>query len=202
MTTTFNGQAKRIELGSGTHAVEAGALYSAWKAWTCTSDNSKYLPAFRVVGGDPISATNSIAPYFFLTNGWRVVPAQENHTLHISGILLTEEGEDAVLPPTEASVLVVQTIPVRAESTSSSGSSGGGATAAETAAEVMDGVPVEDGLTLRKALRLITSILGGRVVGAGTTSIHFKAAKGVEKDRVVATVDADGNRTTVDMDLE
>lgn len=59
---------------------------------------------------------------------------------------------------------------------------------------------VETGLTLRQALRLITTILGGRVSGSKTGVEVFRNV-GDTKNRVTANIDSSGNRTSVTTDL-
>lgn len=61
---------------------------------------------------------------------------------------------------------------------------------------------IETGLTLREALRLITSVLGGKMSGGGTTTVVFRNAVQDSKPRVTATVNATtGNRTAITTDL-
>lgn len=55
---------------------------------------------------------------------------------------------------------------------------------------------VETGFTVRQTLRVLGSALGGIVSGAGTTTITFRNM-GDTDDVIVATVDADGNRSAV-----
>lgn len=59
---------------------------------------------------------------------------------------------------------------------------------------------VDGTYTLRQLLRLLGSALGAKVAGAGTTTITFRDLADT-KDRITATVDADGNRTVVTLDL-
>lgn len=59
---------------------------------------------------------------------------------------------------------------------------------------------VEQGLTLRGALRLNTSVLAGTMAGADGTTITFNNAYANSKVRVTSTVDTNGNRTTVTVD--
>ena len=61
--------------------------------------------------------------------------------------------------------------------------------------EVVDGT-----LTMRESLRLANSANAGKVSGAGTVTVRIRDVADT-KDRVVATVDADGNRTTVTRDV-
>ena len=57
-----------------------------------------------------------------------------------------------------------------------------------------------DGYTLEEALKLCASVLAGKVSGAGTNTITFRAVDD-SKDRVVATVAGEGNRTSVTIDV-
>ena len=59
---------------------------------------------------------------------------------------------------------------------------------------------IENGLTLRQALRLLSAALAGKVSGAGTSTITFRDV-GDTKDRIVATVDSNGNREAVTTDV-
>jgi hypothetical protein len=53
-----------------------------------------------------------------------------------------------------------------------------------------------DGLTPRQALQVIAAACAGVCFGAGGAQITFKAVDG-SSNRIVATVDADGNRSVV-----
>lgn len=67
---------------------------------------------------------------------------------------------------------------------------------------LLDQEDVETGLTLRQALRLITAAVGGEVSGGGTTTITFRNAVADDVERIVATVDSNGNRTAITYDLQ
>jgi hypothetical protein len=73
--------------------------------------------------------------------------------------------------------------------------------AAEFAQYVLDQENVETGLSVREALRLMAAALAGEISGAGTTTITIRNAVADDKDRIVATVDGDGNRSAVTYDL-
>jgi hypothetical protein len=60
---------------------------------------------------------------------------------------------------------------------------------------------IEPDLTLRQALRLIAATTGAKLSGAGTDTETFRNAVADTKDRVIATVDAAGNRTAITYDL-
>lgn len=58
---------------------------------------------------------------------------------------------------------------------------------------------VETGWTMRQAVRVILAALVGKASGLATTTATFRNP-GDSKDRIVATVDADGNRSAVTLD--
>lgn len=59
---------------------------------------------------------------------------------------------------------------------------------------------VETGATVREVLRLIGAIAGGKISGAAGTTVTIRDL-GDTRDRVVATVDPDGNRNSLVLDL-
>jgi uncharacterized protein YeeX (DUF496 family) len=59
---------------------------------------------------------------------------------------------------------------------------------------------VETGLTVREALKLMAAALAGKISGAATTTITIRNAVADSKDRIVATVDVNGNRTAITTD--
>lgn len=69
------------------------------------------------------------------------------------------------------------------------------------AAALLDNEDVESNLSVREALRLLTAVLGGKVSGGGTATITIRDVND-SKDRIVATVTNDGNRTSVVYDLD
>ena len=68
------------------------------------------------------------------------------------------------------------------------------------AESLLDNSDIETGYSMREALRLILSTLAGKVSGAGTTTITIRDIND-GTDRVVATVDTSGNRTSVVYDV-
>lgn len=71
---TFDGDQKLITVSE--FVTEIGVkpeLYSDWKEWAKLYDNSKFLPAFRTTGGDPVGGGLYSGDIYFMTNGWKVV---------------------------------------------------------------------------------------------------------------------------------
>jgi hypothetical protein len=73
------------------------------------------------------------------------------------------------------------------------------ALAADAVDEIWDEV-MEGTTTARHSLKLANSALGGKASGLATTTAVYRDI-GDTKDRITATVDADGNRTVVTTDL-
>jgi hypothetical protein len=122
MAISFDGTAKRIILSTGTTAMSAAELYSRWKDWVATGAGAGYLPAFAVVGGDPLGGGVSITPYFFLQNGWKVQPQAASHTLIIDGNLLTADGSNPIAFPAGAyQISVVRQLALKSETVSTGG---------------------------------------------------------------------------------
>lgn len=138
MATQFDGANKIITLTSGTTVLSVQDLWSDWVRWHATSDNSKFLPAMRLLGGDPIDtgAGTYVPFYVYLLNGWRIRPQEANHTLAVkSGILLTEDSSDPFTNTLGGyTVRVNYQQPVQAISIAATG--GMGITAADIAAAV------------------------------------------------------------------
>jgi len=119
----FDPAAKRIILDSA--STTATELYSRSADWLVLSDNAKYGPVFRQVGGDDLGGGLSIPPYFFLQSGWRVRPMEANHSLTITGNLFVEGGGVPVVQTLGTyQVNVNYTVPVQAQGISTSGSTG------------------------------------------------------------------------------
>jgi hypothetical protein len=59
---------------------------------------------------------------------------------------------------------------------------------------------IETGLTVRQGFRLMVAAAGNKCSGGGSTTVRFRDY-GDTKNRIVATVDANGNRTAITYDL-
>jgi hypothetical protein len=74
------------------------------------------------------------------------------------------------------------------------------ATMKASLATATQGTIIEGTVTLQQSLRLANSANGGKLSGAATATVAIRDLADT-KDRVVATVDASGNRTAVSRDL-
>jgi hypothetical protein len=107
---TFDGQNRIVTLASGLPAASGvnitdaeSEIYSEWKRWIAISDNTKFAPAFRTIGGDPLGGGVDAGAYFFLQNqvrstaegGWTIKPPEHSGDFEIVGNIF---GEDATQP--------------------------------------------------------------------------------------------------------
>lgn len=156
MSYTFDGDSKLCILGAGVTELDVKDMYSRWKEWAGTSDNSKYLPFLDVVGGNPTVGANAIASYFFVMNGWRIRPQEANHTLTVNGILNDADGADPFSNTVGSwRIRIVQIVPMQAETIAGDGGGNSGApTTGQIAAAVWSHPFTEKLLTVARFIGL------------------------------------------------
>jgi hypothetical protein len=195
MAIVFDPATYRIILD--TASVSAVELYSRSADWLALSDNVKYGPVFRQVGGDDLGGGLSIPPYVFLQGLWRVRPMEVDHDLVITGNLFVDGGGIPVvrtLGPYQ--VNVNYTVPVQAQGISTGG---GSAPSAATVAAAVWASIIEGSFTAQEAQRILLAVLAGKSSGieAGTPAYRNL---GDTKNRVAGALDANGNRLSVTID--
>lgn len=174
--------------GNGLIHLNAIDIYSWWKQWVQVGTNSQWAPAFRVVGGDPITTNNSLTPYFFLINDWRIRPYEATHQFEIDGALVVEGGGYPVIPTLGTYNVATQLIlPLQANDVAS--------TATLTSL-------VEPGITVEETLRILLAVAAGKTtivdLGGGSASVVFRDTNDT-KNRVSAGMTG-SERTTVTLD--
>ena len=199
MAATFDGPNRIITLAVGETEVAVKAIYSDWKRWASTGDNLKFPPAFRVVGGDPLGGGVFLAGYYFLNNvaGWRIRPAAADQLTVLSGNLYAEDPGVALFASVagDFSSTVALTRANASEAVSTSGSGSSAPTAAANAQAVWARA-LEGEFTAEQMMRLMVAALAGKVSGAAGSTVSFRDLADT-RDRIVATVDENGNRTAV-----
>lgn len=206
----FDGPNKKIifrndSVVGGVATFTVADLWREWCDWAATGDNLKYAPAFDSLMV-PLSATEYVGPYLFMRNdlGWVGVPPAINPcTIIINGSFF---GTSPTLPVMEnleaqATDLVINRS-VLTNTVVTSGVSGPTAEsiAAATVAAMTSRL-IDNGLTNDDMMRLMASILLGKVSGTDTSTIKFRDLADTT-DRITATVDASGNRTAITYDLQ
>jgi len=210
--------------------LQAREIYSEWKDWLL-ADPARlgYPPAFTVIGGESFTLTEAAGSTFFLENGWRIRPNEYAHKLQVVGNIVAKDvltgiADQSVFVPTlgaynvhtetKVSNLVDQiALGGVDQATVQAALTAQGYTTARAAkvdnldaaistigsaiwSEVVDGT-----ITAAQAMRLLNAIIGSKVSGAQSGIEVFRNVDDT-KNRVVVTVDADGNRTDVVYDLD
>lgn len=156
MAYTFLGESKLIVLQSGSSSFTAQDVYSRWKDWVQTGSNSKFLPAFRSVGGDPIGVSSSVSPYIFLNNtdGWRIRPSENDAEVSIVGNIYPENSALPTFVPTLGDFTVTMQLERSVASISS---------IAETSQTTVQGAMTAQGYTSTRAAKIdsIDSVTSG-----------------------------------------
>lgn len=75
-------------------------VYSAWIDWVVLRDNSKFLPAMRYTGFDPIGGGQYTGDSYFLTNGWKL--SIDLASVRVTGVLFSDDYATAYYTPSLA----------------------------------------------------------------------------------------------------
>ncbi len=184
---TFDGDNLRVILESGVTTLDAQDFYSRWKDFAKTNGNAKYPLVFLTDGGNPVLGALDNAPYFFFqnNNGWRIRPPEEDINILVTGNLVPQDdtlGTTGMVVPTLGAftTLVVGIQPITQK--------------VDRVAPLVWAEVAEAGLTYEEMVRLVASVMFGISSGGGGTEIAFRDFADL-KDRIRATVDANGNRT-------
>ncbi len=119
---TFDGPNKLIYIVDEITDIDVKRdIYSAWKEWVLVDGhvNAKYLAAIRGTGGDPLGGGTFLDGYFFLINGWKLVPPKDNLTtdINITGNLYDDAGGNIFASPDPDVRLIRSTVSSRATRT-------------------------------------------------------------------------------------
>lgn len=210
MAVTFDGPNKLMILSTGTTAVNvAQDLYTPWMDWLAAdTSRARFLPAFSVSGGNPTIGSEYEGTTFFVLNGWRIRPQEADHYLKVTGNIVGE-GDAEIIAPTLGGYTV--TVTLRFSSLVQGIATGSAALTTEQNDKLMalpdaDAITtaimaaaVEGSITVQQAQRLLLAGMAGKASGAATDTMRFRDMAD-SKDRIVATVDAYGNRLAVTLD--
>lgn len=119
---SFDGDNKLIYINPEISTVDVRTdLYSDWKEWVQVRENSKYLPAIRATGGDPVGSGLYAGDIYFLINGWRVVIT---HDIVMTGVLYSDDYPSPfIIQPGGGVRSVVSNLVLAYDSTGGSGAS-------------------------------------------------------------------------------
>ncbi len=75
-------------------------IYSGWKNFVATDDNSKFTQALRTTGGDALPGARFIGAYFFLLNGWKLQPTSGTvGDIELDGNIFSDDGSNVFTSP-------------------------------------------------------------------------------------------------------
>ncbi len=185
----------------------AGGCYGDFSLWNKVLSSSEITELYNQ--GRPNTALHS-AYVASCTNHWPLDQNDNTTTLRDakngsgSAMTITKTGANAVFdqsanypkvedPPAVGNV--ISGVPFDATSTGTFVAP----TALENATAVMDAV-VETGFSLKQSTRLMLAALAGKLSGAPGAAVTIRDVND-SKNRIVATVDANGNRTAVTKDV-
>ena len=163
----------------------------------------KFRPLIIQGGNIRKTDTTATQPYVQLLYGCRIVPYDVKHSLKVVRDTFTDDGLSGIECFDRSSLTsevdidyAVDKVEVQMVSTSGP---------AFTLEDIITGVAQEtmlkpiDGKTTEELLRLMSAVLLGKVSGASSGTEIFRSITDT-KNRVVATVDENGNRTEVLLD--
>ena len=217
MGYSFDGPNKRITLTIGTTTLNVKDMWSRWVDWFLTSDNSKYDIWMMQIGGDDIdeSQGTAIPVFIFLASDVKIKPQEADHTLSVTDAILVVAGGGDPFVDTDGEYTVRINYQQPVQAIVISGESGTGITEQDKldiAQFVNETIPLDDiadavldesvegSLTLRQHLRISQAVLSGISQGGGTPNILFKSLDKT-KNRIVAIVDGNGNRSNIVLDV-
>jgi hypothetical protein len=100
---TFDPTNKFIVVNPGVVSLDMKIdVYSDWKEWVQQEDYSKFLPAFRSIGGDPVGPGLYAGDVYFLINGWKIFV---DHEVAITGVVYADDGSNPFITPASANVV-------------------------------------------------------------------------------------------------
>jgi hypothetical protein len=198
---TFDGENKLIIIDYGVTTVDVlSDVYSRWKDWCIIEDNIKFLPALRTIGGDPTTGSNSVAPYFFLTNGWRIRPFEGDHTLLVTGNLYVDGGGNPFVHTIgDYNVSITLMLSNNAVTVATGGSAlttdeHNKLYALPTILDILTGVFEKDidGRTFESILEMIAAYTSGKIVKSGNNYSYYRK----DNQTLLFTLVKDGNVRT------
>lgn len=130
---TFDGENKLIIINPEVTSFDIKEdLYSSWKEWLSLRDNSKFLPAVRTTGGDPVGGGQFTGDVYFLINGWRIYV---NHSVAINGVIYSDDFPSPFVQA-QGTQIVTNTVSALVNTVSTGGGTGDAPTATEVASAV------------------------------------------------------------------
>jgi len=116
----FDGINRQISVNSNESIIDVKIdIYSSWKNWLTLSDNAKFEPAIRTIGGDNIGGGDKAGDIYFMMNGWKILV---NHSVDFNGVIFSDDFPSPFTSPLGTNIVTnkVSNLVVRSLSAGSS----------------------------------------------------------------------------------
>lgn len=132
---TFDGVARTITVNPGESEISVKTdIYSNWKEWVQTHDYSKFAPALRITGGDPVGGGEYTGDVYFLINNWRIIV---DHSCVFDGVIYSDNFPSPFVPITGTQI-VTNKVSALVNTVSTGGAGGAAPTVQEIRTEMDD----------------------------------------------------------------
>ena len=187
-------------VGASIHPVD---IYKEMRVLRRTNESLRKFNLFlEAKGKDPKGSGKFTERFVRCLEGTRIVPYDTSHDLTVTGTIITDDGQEGIAcfdrsPLAPTTTVNINYFPPQVEIIEVA--VGGSSLTAQEVADAVWNKVLEAGLSAGKLVKLMASVLAGKVSGAGTGTETFKGLDGVT-DRVVVDVDDSGNRSSVTVD--
>lgn len=191
-------------VGADVHPID---IYKEMRALRRTDESLRKYDVFMSAFGNVAKGGGKFTErYVRLNQGARIIPYDTSHELTITGTIITDDGQEGVAcfdrtPLSPATEVDINYVPPQVEVIQVS--SGSGLDAAQDAklTEVYSQLSAIEGVyDHRDVMRVLLAAMAGKVTGADGSTIRFRDV-GDTLDRIVATLDGNGNRTGITLDV-
>lgn len=187
---SFDGETRIIYVHPEVTALDIRAdVYTSWIDWVALRDNSKFLPAMRYTGLDPIGSGVFTGDTYFLINGWKL--SVDLLKVRVTGVLFSDNYDTAYYTPE-----LVPQYPATVSAIVNTISTAGGAGALD---EVVDGT-----FTARDILKILAAVAAGKTIIVpglpGAATVTFRSIS--DTSTVVTAEMVESERTSVDIDVD
>lgn len=193
---TFNFSNSLIVVDSGSTDVDCIGLYNAIKLAQASEEGIIYDRIGKGSGLDSLGPGVQVGITVELLGSWQLYFPSGNYIARVAGGNLIGGPSDDPIAYTAG----VQTLLIQSAASTVVTSDGSTPVSPESLAAAVSSIEIETGYDLKEILRLVSAALAGKVSGAGTSTITIRDVNDTI-DRIIATVDSNGNRTDVTKDV-
>lgn len=189
---TFNFSNSLIVVDSGSTDVDCIGLYNAIKLAQASEEGIIYDRIGKGSGLDSLGPGVQVGITVELLGSWQLYFPSGNYIARVAGGNLIGGPSDDPIAYTAG----VQTLLIQSAASTVVTSDGSTPVSPESLAAAVANVEIETGYDLKEVLRLMSAALAGKLSGATGSTVTIRDINDAI-DRIVASVDGDGNRTSI-----